>query len=217
MTFSELLYEPGFWFLLPLVFLALAYFAISLVLRAKIHALLEVADSVIKDPECHQEDRAWVAAFVGEAASKELRFIAILAPALVFMAGWTGARQLVRVREKNEGIEALKDQSQARLVKIRTGVDPLSGALWNDSRRRVLVALSNRVEMLSQPIASLWIMTWLVVAIPFTLAFAVCMLGVGGWLSIRGWAIDPFVQFQANSELHMHRTLRKVLGRREYV
>lgn len=165
-----MLREPGFWVLAFMVICAAITLASSLYVRQARRRMLKLLNEMRAEGKFSEADKAWLRQDIKTAQGKVLLVAAPFAPFAIFAAlalglyeGWTSLTYDQTVRK----IEADTDRLHAEVIRISEGIDPRTGKLWNDPRRREITDLSLTLETWGNPIAMTWIIIWMVVAAPF--------------------------------------------------
>lgn len=159
----------------------------ALLLRTTRRKLLAAIDGVLSDGPLGPADKAWLRNEIDTSSGTHLLIASFFAPfailgavALGFYDGFYAKKKPplshAKLADRIDVISAELEESrqsietmEAKGILLAQGVDPREGKLWADPRRREISELVHVVETWNHPIATVWIILWLVIAAPFIL------------------------------------------------
>lgn len=166
MTWTDYLYEPGFWLLTFMVTCALISAVTSILLMPTRRRLRTGLEALLQEGDLSEGDKAWARSVISTSNGHHLLAAAPFAPFAILGALVVGAvdgwdrRVLPRT-------DAQFDLSHADTIHLTEGANPRNGRLWNDPRRKEIDWDAHSVETWNHPVAMVWIGFWLVLALPF--------------------------------------------------
>lgn len=176
--------EPGIWALSFLLTCALITLASSLLLKRTRSKLLSLVTELAYDEKLTKADKAWLRAEIDRSKGGHMIIAAPFAPFAILAAlavaayeGWAEDRQdegrrdedLSKTRERIADLDEKIVLLHARVIEEGEGIDPKSGAFWDDPRRKEISDLAFTLETWNNPLAMVWIFAWLIVAAPLML------------------------------------------------
>jgi hypothetical protein len=168
----------GFWILVGIVVWPLSLLGGAILTRKRYRRALEIAETVLSDPEANQSDRRWLehelADVIDWRTAPALSFLAPAFPAMAIFAAFDMHRSLgpvsvAEMREEREDLDRRMDRLQMAIAELRGYPDPTKGKYWDHPFNHEFNDLSVTISFLRNPALTAWIAIWAVMALPFLL------------------------------------------------
>ena len=168
----------GFWILVGIVAWPLSLLVGAILTRKRYKRVNEIAEIVLSDPEINKSDLRWLEHELSDVTdwrtAPALSFLAPAFPVMSIFASFDMHRHhrqetVAEALKEREALDERIERLQLAIAEIRDYPDPTEGKYWKHPFNGEFNDLSVTISFLRNPVLTIWIAFWGILALPFLL------------------------------------------------